>query len=150
MTFGAYPDDIAVTIYVDTEIQISDIQADDNQQLRYFGVQVFKYGLNTGVDLFVKAYTTADVLIGTSEIIRVSEIPDDTDYFYGWLYFRFEKRINLPSASEVRFKLFANSYTFSESSWIGLVYDWPTEMGYNDYSDQIQGSPFAIDLIGEI
>ena len=148
MSFGAWPDNIATTIYVDSEIQLSDITADENQQLAYFGLQIFKYGLNTGVNLYVKAYTTGDVFLTQSEPIRVKNIPTETDYFYGWLYFKFTKRVNLPSSGPVRFKLFAENYTFSESSWIGAVYDWPTTMGYNDFTDQIQESPFAIDLIG--
>jgi hypothetical protein len=149
MGFVQYPDNIATSIYVDDEIQLSDIDSVINTQLRYFGLQIFKYGLNTNVNMYIKAYKVSDdSLIGTSDMIKVSEIPTETDYFYGWIYFRFAKRLSMTGATAVRFKLFLENYTFSEDSWIGAVYDWPTQMGYNSSSDQIQDAPFSIDLIG--
>jgi hypothetical protein len=147
MAFEQYPDNIATTIYVDEEIQLSDIIYTEKTQLQYLGLQLFKYGFNTGVNLYINAYTTSDVLIATSERIKIDQFPSETDYFYGWVYFKFDKRVNL-SGNAVRFKLFLENYTFSEASWIGAVYDWPTTMGYNDYSDQITSSPFALDVIG--
>jgi hypothetical protein len=149
MGFGAYPDDIVTTIYVDEEIQLSDITTTDVEQLRYFGIQCFKYGANANVNMKIKAYNSSDELIGESEKLFVSNIPDSTDYFYGWLYFRFEKRINLSNGSYVRFKIELENYSFSEASWFGVVYDWPTTMGYNPSPDQIQDAPYAIDLIGD-
>jgi hypothetical protein len=148
MAFSQYPDNIVTSIYVDEEIQLSDITYSDKTQVEYLGLQIFKYGLNTGVTMTIKAYDTSDVLIDTSEIVRVSEIPTETDYFYGWVYFRFAKRVNLPNSPAKRFKLALSGYTFSESSWIGAVYDWPITMGYNSSPDQITDSPFALDIIG--
>jgi hypothetical protein len=144
--FEQYPDDIAVHIYESSEIQLTDARADVSTQLKYFGLQVFKHGVNSGVHLYVKAYTTSDVLIATSKIVKASDIPGT--YFYGWVYFEFDQRINFPSTSDVRFKLFVDNYTFSESDWVGAVYDWPITMGYNGTPDQIQDAPFAIDIIG--
>ena len=147
MAFDLYPDNIATSIYVDKEIQLSDITSDVNTQARYLGVQLFKYGPNTGVNMYVKAYDVSDTLLATSETLRVKQIPSDTDYFYGWFYFKFEPRVTMDTVNPVRFKLLLENYTFSESSWIGAIYDWPTTMGYGN-STQIQGSPFALDLIG--
>ena len=147
MAFKQYPDNIATSIYLDDEMQLSDITYTSKTQLRYLGLQIFKYGLNSNVKLYIKAYTTSDVLITTSEAIKIDQFPNETDYFYGWVYFKFDKRVNL-SSTAVRFKLYLENYTFSEASWIGAVYDWPTKMGYNDYTDQINESPFTLDLIG--
>lgn len=143
----SYPDDIAVSIYVDTEIQLSDITSDVKTQGEYLGIQLFKYGANTGVNMYIKAYNTSDTLLATSELLRTSSIPTTTDYFYGWFYFKFDPRLSMGTVNAVRFKLFLDNYTFSESSWIGAVYDWPTEMGYNSDS-QIQSCSFALDLLG--
>ncbi len=146
--FSQWPDNIVTTIYVDEEIHLSDITYSSNTQIQYLGVQLFKYGLNTGVDLYCKAYDTNDVLIQTSEAIKIESIPTDTNYFYGWVYFKFDPRVNLASSPATRFKLHFANYTFSESSWIGAVYDWPITMGYDSSPDQIQDSPFALDIIG--
>jgi hypothetical protein len=148
MAFSQYPDNIVTSIYVDEEIQLSDITYSTKTQVEYLGVQIFKYGLNTGVNMTVKVYDTSDVLIDTSEIVPVSDIPTATNYFYGWVYFKFTKRINLPNSPAKRFKLALTGYTFSESSWIGAVYDWPVTMGYDSSPDQINDALFALDIIG--
>ena len=148
MGFKQYPDNIATTIYVDEEVHISDISLDENNQLSSFGIQLYKYGLNTDVKIYIRAYTLAEELIAESLPIRVADIPSDTPYFYGWFYFNFMPRLNMEAAEDVRFKLYLSDYTFSEASWIGAVYDWPVTMGYNDAPDQIQACPFALDLIG--
>lgn len=148
MGFSQYPDNIVTTIYVDEEIQLSDITYSTKTQVEYLGLQIFKYGLNTGVGMSIKVYDTNDVLIDTSETIQVSQIPNDTNYFYGWVYFKFTKRINLPNSPAKRFKLALSGYTFSESSWIGAVYDWPVTMGYDASPDQINDALFALDIIG--
>lgn len=147
MSFSQYPDNIATSIYVNEEIHLSDITSDINTQARYLGVQLFKYGLNTGVDMYIKAYDVGDVLITTSERIKVEQVPQDTNYFYGWFYFKFEPRLTMDTINPIRFKLYLDNYTFSEASWIGAVYDWPTEMGYGTNS-QVQLCPYALDLIG--
>lgn len=147
MAFDQYPDNIATTIYIDEEIHLSDITYSANTQVEYIGLQIFKYGLNTDVSMSIKVYDTSDVLIDTSEAILVSQLPNETNYFYGWVYFKFTKRINLPSSPAKRFKLSLSGYTFSEASWIGAVYDWPTTMGYTA-TDQLMDTPFALDIIG--
>jgi len=148
MAFAQYPDNIVTTIYVNEEIHLSDISYTTKTQVEYLGVQLFKYGLNTSVTMTVKVYDTSDVLIDTSEIIPVSDIPTDTNYWYGWVYFKFTKRINLPNSPAKRFKLSLSGYTFSESSWLGVVYDWPTTMGYDASPDQINDALIALDVIG--
>jgi len=148
MGFSQYPDDIVTSIYQGDEIQLTDADTVINSQVSYFGLQIFKYGLNTDVLMNIKAYTTADVLIATSETIRVNDIPTETDYFYGWIYFKFSPRLTTSGGTAVRYKLSLSGYTFSESSWIGAVYDWPTQMGYKSSPDQIQDSPFSIDILG--
>jgi len=149
MPFKQYPDNIATSVCISSEIYISDIDSGENTQLQDFGIQVFKYGLNTNVKMTVKAYTLADELIAESEFIDVDNIPTDTDYWYGWIYFKFNPRINLVDTEAVRFKFSLSGYTYSEASWVGLVYDWPITMGYNDNPDQIPDSPYAIDLLGK-
>ena len=148
MPFKQYPDDIATTIYVDSEIHLSDIDSNENTQLQYFGIQLFKYGLNANVDLFIKAYDLADNLIATSQKIDAEQFPTATDYFYGWVYFKFEPRLNMTDGTGIRFKLSLVDYTFSEASWIGAIYDWPITMGYHTNPQQLDTCPYAIDLIG--
>jgi len=146
--FDQWPDEINATILKGSTAFITEAMPQENNQLKEFGIQLFKYGSVPDVTMLVKAYTTGDVLIASSELIRTNDIPGDTDYFYGWFQFEFEPRINLPSASGVKFYLELSGYTFSEAGWVAMISDWPITMGYNNSPDQIQDAPIALDFIG--
>jgi len=146
--FDQWPDEINATILKGSSAYITDGTPLENNQLQEFSMQLFKFGSVPNVSMVVKAYTTSDVLLATSEAISTNDIPSDTDYFYGWFMFKFEPRINLTSASGLRFRLELSGYTFSESGWIAMISDWPVTMGYNASPDQIQDAPIALDFLG--
>lgn len=146
--FEQWPDEINATILKGSSAFITDATPQENNQLKNYGIQLFKFGSVADVNMRVKAYTTGDVLIATSELISTNDIPSDTDYFYGWFYFNFEPRINLPASTAKRFRLELEGYSFSESGWIAMISDWPVTMGYDTSPDQIQDSPIALDFIG--
>lgn len=147
MTFAQYPDDIAVEIMQTSTMDLGEITPTVATQLQVYGLQVFSYGTKTNESLVVKAYQSA-VLVATSEVVALSDLPTTTDYFYGWLRFTYAKRFNFISAAATRFEIVISNYTFSESNWFAAVYDWPTQMGYKSSPSQINDSPFAIDLYG--
>jgi len=150
MNFNSWPDDIVTSIYVDEELHLFDLTPNTQNEGRYLGVQLFKYGAVPGTTYMnVKAYTTGDVLVATSSAITVASIPRDTDYFYGWFQFEFSPRLPMAASDTYRFKLALTNYTFSESTWIGIVRDWPTKMGFFTDS-QIQASPIAGQLTGMV
>lgn len=150
MNFSQYPDTLAVDIATSDEIHITDLTPNTDNQAEYLGVQLFKYGaVDTSINMYVKAYTTGDVLIATSSPISVSDIPSDTNYFYGWFNFNFTPRMTMDASTPIRFNLYLPSYTFSESAWIGAIHDWPTKMGLST-STQVDESPISIYLSGRV
>lgn len=148
MAFNQWPDDIVASVMLDGNSFISDINPTiQDTQLSRFGMQLFRHGSLSDVKMSVKAFTTGDVEIAQSEKIDISKLDTDQD-FYGWVFFEFKPRINMPVATPKRFRFILDNYTFSESGWIAMIHDWPVTMGYNSTPGQIQDAPIAIDLIG--
>lgn len=156
MAFDQYPDNLAVVVCDDFDsnhiIDLGFIDPDEDQQLAYFGVQIFKRGLQPNVSMTVVAYDSI-TLIGTSEPVLVSTIESeypDTANFYGWVRFSFDPRMNLNNGTTTSFSLILSNYVYSANVFIGAVKDWPTTMGFNTTVTNINDAPFAIELYGAV
>jgi hypothetical protein len=154
MAFQQYPNNIVAVICngPPTVIDLGAPTPDDNQQLEVIGVQVFKYGLITGVRMRINAYFSS-ALFGSSEWVNVSAIQTKygaTDYFYGWVRWTFNPRVNFRESGPTRFELELENYTYSNDAWIGVVLDWPITMAYNDTPGDIQDAPVALEFYGAI
>ena len=153
MAFAQYPEPIVVIICNGPQHVIDLGTAKptvSNTQLSVFGCQIFKYGVQPSVQLRVNAYYDGE-LQASSNWFRVSQIENDpelntTGYFYGWIRFTFEPRINFRTALSTRFELELMNYSFSEAQWIGAVLDWPITMGYNTTPGDIEDTPIAMEL----
>lgn len=156
MAFRQYPDSIAAVLSTGSPytIDLGTATPDVNQQLEFYGLQIFKRGLQPTVRMRINAYVS-DVLQGVSQDVTCHAIElayPATDNFYGWVRFEFSPRFNFNSALPTRFELELENYTYAadDSLFIAAILDWPVTMAYNATPGSVNSAPMAIELYGAI
>jgi hypothetical protein len=156
MAFRQYPDSIAAVLSTGSPytIDLGEATPDENQQLEFFGVQIFKRGLQPLVRMRINAYVS-DVLQGVSQDVTCHDIErlySATDNFYGWVRFEFSPRFNFNSSAPTRFELELENYTYAadDSLFVAAILDWPVTMAYNASPGSVNAAPMAIELYGAI
>lgn len=121
-----------------------------DMQLNYGRVLLFKNGLtitNQRFRLNLTSINDSSVMIATSEWFNLSDIPNPSTYWIGFVRFAFAGQF-LDSNSAYIMRLEPSNYTrVGDTDYIGLSMDWPNPI---NTSTVPTNPPIGVELYGTI
>jgi hypothetical protein len=115
---------------LETELK-QKFRAVDNVNMYGVRLHLYRHLLPVG-SLFVELRNSNNVLIKTSEVIDIADIPQTEDYFHG--YIRFLISHPLREGLEYFLALKSTGYSFSESAFIGWCNDFDLRRVRSNYA----------------
>lgn len=120
------------------------IRATSNVDMYALRLHLYRHLLPTG-SLFLELRNSNNVLIKTSEVIDIADIPQTQNYFHG--YIRFILEYPLREGLEYFIALKSTGYTYSGSAFIGWCNDFDLRRVESNYAPNAGiSAPLGLEL----